>query len=176
MAHEDSIPTQVAPLRPGGPPRWVSDDWIDFGELPSSVNALLQRGVLEYRSSAARAEEWFRVALELAPAALPVYFCLYKIHTYQSNLDAALDAAHRGLAEASRQAGWPSDFAQWRRGAHEVEGAARFALYTLKALAFIRLKRGEAALAAQALDKLSELDPEGLVGWRVVADLLAGVR
>jgi len=175
MVDEPSIPVLQAPARADQSPRWVVDDSVDFGELPVTVNALLQRGVLEYRSSAERAEVWFREALALAPDALPVYFCLYKIHTYQNNLDAALEAARRGLAEAARQAGWPEDFATWERSTGRLEGAERFALYTLKALAFIRLKRGEAAFAAEVLDRLGVLDPEGLVGWRVVADLLAGV-
>jgi hypothetical protein len=161
--------------RAGEAPRWNNDDWIDFGDLPPTVNALLQCGVLEYRSSAERAEEWFREALALAPDVLPVYFCLYKIHTYQNNLDAALEVARRGLAEAARQAKWPEDFTGWQRSTGSLEGAARFALYTLKAVAFIHLKRGEAALAARALDTLGALDPEGLVGWRVIADLFAGV-
>jgi hypothetical protein len=82
------------------------EDGIDFGELPAAVNELLQRGVVAYRGSATEAEARFREALELAPRALPVYFCLYKIHTYQGNLDAALAAATQGLAEAAGQAGW----------------------------------------------------------------------
>lgn len=176
MNHEDcasvvSSPARLAPsaMRLGG------EDWIDFGQLSSSVNALLQRGVYEYRTSAARAEEWFREALLLAPNALPVYFCLYKLHTYQNHLEAALEAARLGLAEAARQAHWPEDFMSWPRPAGSPEGAERFALYTLKALAFIHLKRGETGPATVALNKLSVLDPEGLVGWRVIADLLSGV-
>ena len=53
--------------------------------------------------------------------------------------------------------------------------APRFALYTLKALAFIRVKRGERALGLELLEGLSRLDPDGRVGWRVVSELAAGV-
>jgi hypothetical protein len=155
---------------------WQREDWIDFGELPSAVNALLQRGVLEYRASASRAEKWFREALALAPDALPVYFCLYKIHTYGNELERALAAARAGLAEAARQAGWPEDFDAWPIPEAPAVGAERFALYTLKAFAFIQMKRGERREAGRALARLSVLDPAGSVGWRVIDELFSTLR
>lgn len=147
---------------------------VDFGELPEPTNALLQEGVLAYRHDPDLAREKFELALAEAPAQLPVHFCLYKIHTYQGRLDEALASALRGLAEAARQAGWPEDWRDWRRPADMSESAARFALYTLKALAFIRLKRGERAQAAEILDALRALDPAGHVGWPVIAALAEG--
>jgi hypothetical protein len=159
---------------------------VDFGPLPAAVDDLLQRGVVAYRRDRAAAERLFREALELAPDQLAVYFCLYKIHTYQGNLDDAVSVAEAGLREAARQAGWHEDFARWRSpaiaadglagGRSAADGPARFALYTLKALAFIHLKRAEPARAHDFLDALAALDPGGLVGWRVVADLANGVR
>jgi len=86
-----------------GLPPIDAEDWIEFGDIPASVNVLLQRGVAEYRDSRTRAEILFQRALELAPEVLPVYFCLYKIYAYQSNLDA------QALVEAARQSGWPAD-------------------------------------------------------------------
>ncbi|HET9955572.1 MAG TPA: hypothetical protein VFQ61_13755 [Polyangiaceae bacterium] len=149
------------------------EDSIDFGALPEPINELLQRGVLAYRLSPEAAEEHFQRALALAPSALPVYFCLYKIHTYGNRLDAALSAAGAGLAEAARQAGWPADFEAWPTNAlAEPNESARFALYTLKALAFIRLKREEVGEAARIIARLRALDPQGYVGWPVVAELL----
>lgn len=148
----------------------MTDDLIDFGELPEATNAILQDGVLAYRTDPARAEALFEAALAAAPSQLPVHFCLYKIHTYQGRLDRALTAAERGLAEAAHQAGWPQDWRAWPPDAAN-DGPARFALYTLKALAFIRLKRGERAPAAEALDALRRSDPSGAVGWPVIAAL-----
>ncbi|MFT4098356.1 MAG: hypothetical protein QM651_14655 [Rhodoblastus sp.] len=151
----------------------ATPDLIDFGDLPAATNALLQEGVLAYRRDPDLAREKFERALAEAPAQLPVYFCLYKIHTYQGRLDAALEAAERGLAEAAKQASWPSDWRLWGTpGA--TEGAPRFALYTLKALAFIRLKRGERGEAVAILDALRAFDPDGLVGWPVIAALAEG--
>jgi tetratricopeptide (TPR) repeat protein len=151
------------------------EDGIDFGELPAEVDELLQQGVVAYRRSAFEAEARFRQALDLAPRALPVYFCLYKIHTYQGNLDAALAAATQGLLEAASQAGWALDFHTWPLADLGANDAARFALYTLKALAFIRLKRDELPEAREALDRLEVLDPSGRVGWPVVRELLRGL-
>ncbi|MDR3469048.1 MAG: hypothetical protein P4M07_24230 [Xanthobacteraceae bacterium] len=151
--------------------RVLDHDTINFGELPAEVDALLQRGVAAYRSNYAEADRLFRQALALAPGELPVYFCLYKIHTYRGHLDQAEAAARLGLAEATRQAGWPADWREWRAGHDAADGAARFALYTLKALAFIQLRQGDVALARQMLDVLARLDPTGSVGWTVVAAL-----
>ena len=150
-------------------------DTINFGEIPLSVNELLQRGVVAYRSSPALAERYFREALSSAPDVLPVYFCLYKIHAYQGDLSGALMAATAGLAEATRQAELGSDIHAWSGPIEASDGPLRFALYTLKALAFIHLKRGARDEASRLLEQLRRLDPEGHVGWPVVADLMAGL-
>jgi tetratricopeptide (TPR) repeat protein len=150
-------------------------DAIDFGDLPEAVNALLQQGVVAYRHDHARADALFRQALQQAPAQLPVYFCLYKIHTYQGNLEEAEAAAENGLREAAEQAGWDADWRLWQRPDSIPDGAARFALYTLKALAFIHLRQNDRVRANQKLGMLAYLDPAGMVGWPVVAALADGI-
>jgi hypothetical protein len=150
-------------------------DGVGFGPLPREIDRLLQQGVVAYRSDRAAAERLFRAALASAPEQLPVYFCLYKIHAYRGDLDDALAIAEAGLKEAVRQAGWHEDVARWPRAPVATEGPARFALYTLKALAFIHLRRRDGARARALLAALASLDPEGLVGWRVVADLERGL-
>lgn len=153
---------------------WSDDDLINFGDLPDSTNALLQQGAT-YRTNKAAAEQIFRQALESAPRQLPIYFCLYKIYTYQGNLDHALAAAEAGLAEAARQVGWSADWRNWTPQSTEAGTPARFALYTLKALAFIHLRRNEPDQARKLLDGLSKLDPTGAVGWPVIAALAEGI-
>ena len=150
-------------------------DAINFGELPEEIDALLQQGVAAYRHDRSRADRLFRQALAAAPKQIPIYFCLYKIHTYQGNLDEAQLAAENGLKEADRQAGWPLDWRQWRPQAVLPDGAGRFALYTLKALAFIHLRQDNPQQAGEMLDALRQLDPAGAVGWPVVAALAEGV-
>ncbi|HVZ52569.1 MAG TPA: hypothetical protein VG986_11415 [Pseudolabrys sp.] len=152
-----------------------TEDLVGFGDIPAAVNALLQQGVAAYRHDPPAADRLFREALAAAPQTLPVYFCLYKIHTYQGKLDDALSAAESGLAEAARQAGWSADWRAWQPQAVIPDGAARFALYTLKALAFIRLRRDEREQARRILEHLSRLDPTGSVGWPVIAALADGV-
>lgn len=147
---------------------------IDFGPLPEAVDALLQAGVRAHRTDRAAAEALFRAALAEAPDALPVHLCLYKIHAYAGDGDAALEAVQAAIAEAARQANLPPDWLKWPPFPGQ-EGPERFALYSLKALAFIRLKRGEPEAARAALDTLARLDPHDQVGARVVAALAEGV-
>jgi hypothetical protein len=147
---------------------------VDFGTLPGPVDTLLQQGVVAYRSDRLRADRLFRQALDLAPEALAAYFCLYKIHTYMGNLEVAKEAALDGLREAARQAGWSSDPKLWPKGQSHADGPARFALFTLKALSFIELKRGDHAAANSLLQILAGVDPAGSVGWPVIASLAEG--
>ncbi|WP_347814511.1 hypothetical protein [Paraburkholderia sp. BL9I2N2] len=51
-------------------------------------------------------------------------------------------------------------------------GPARFWLFTLKALAFIGLRRGERETATQLITQLRQLDPAGHLGFGVVEALL----
>lgn len=148
---------------------------INFGDLPEAVNDLLQDGVFAYRSDRAHADRLFRLALACDPTALPTYLCLYKIHTYQGNLADARDMAEAGLAEAVRQVGWPQDWHIWPRLSEIPDGPGRFALYTLKALAFIALRGDRPDEAANMLAGLRRLDPAGAVGWPVIAALAEGV-
>ena len=147
---------------------------INFGDIPETINALLQQGVVAYRHDRARAAALFRQALAEAPGQLPVYFCLYKIHTYQANLHEAQAVAETGLREAACQAGGAADWQEWQPPSSMPDGAGRFALYTLKALAFIHLRQNERAQALQKLAALRHLDPGGMVGWPVVAALAEG--
>ncbi|CAJ0890276.1 hypothetical protein AMST5_04031 [freshwater sediment metagenome] len=147
---------------------------VNFGALPGPVDTLLQQGVVAYRSDRERADRLFRQALDLAPEALAAYLCLYKIHTYMGNLEVAREAALDGLREAARQAGWSADPKLWPKGQSNADGAARFALFTLKALSFIELKRGHRAAADALLGILAEVDPAGSVGWPVIASLAEG--
>jgi hypothetical protein len=152
-----------------------SDESINFGELPEEIDALLQQGVAAYRHDPAKADRIFRQALDAAPAELPIYFCLYKVHAYRGNLEEAQAVAERGLREAASQALWDADWREWQPQSAAPEGAGRFALYTLKALAFIHLRKNEPAEAHALLGCLSKLDPSGAVGWPVVAALADGI-
>lgn len=157
--------------------RKIEENIIDFGDVLPEVNEILQRGVALYRHDPVGADRAFREALALRPDALPTYLCLYKIHTYQGNLDEALGIAHAGLAEAARQAGLDPDWTTWRLGqiSSDVTSPAHFALFTLKALAFIHLRRDENEMSRRYLDKIAELGAMETVGGTVIAALADGV-
>jgi tetratricopeptide (TPR) repeat protein len=154
----------------------VDSDSINFGDLAPEIDALLQRGVVSYRRNPLEADRIFRQALDAAPTELAVYFCLYKTHTYRGRLDEAQSIAERGLREAAHQAGWSPDWRSWQPHAELPDGAGRFALYTLKALAFIHLRKDEQRQAHELLAALRRLDPTGAVGWPVVAALAEGLQ
>jgi hypothetical protein len=149
---------------------------INFGDITPAIDALLQRGVAAYRRDRSLADQLFREALAASPHELPVYLCLYKIHTYQGSLDEALRIAECGLQEAARQAGFAPHWRDWQPQAGMTEGPGRFALYTLKALAFIHLRRDERAEAEAILGALAHLDPQGHIGWSVIEDLAQGLK
>lgn len=150
----------------------VFSEGIDFGELPPQVDALLQKGVLTHRQDRVAAESLFWQAHALDRTALPPYLCLYKVLAYQYKMEQARAIAQAGLEEAARQAGWGVDWQLWQPVRTNHAGPERFALYTLKALAFIALRDNRLADAQAMLVALGRLDPEGAVGWPVIATML----
>ena len=146
---------------------------IEFGDVPPSVDEILQQGVSLYRQDRAAADARFQDAIALDPTVLPSYQCLYKIYTYQGRLDEAYRIALAGLEEAARQAGLSADWQQWTRAqlCSASDQPSRFALYTLKALSFIHLKRNELAESRRILTKLEDLGQLEDVGGSVVTDL-----
>lgn len=149
---------------------------IDFGDLPDAINLLLQDGVVAYRTDPERAERLFYKALTASPASLPVYYCIYKIHTRARRFEAAYDIVLSGLTEAAQQAGLPQDWRQWTptMPGNMETGPGRFALYSLKILAFVELRRGHSLMAGELLAALQRLDPHDGIGGSVVAALAAG--
>jgi tetratricopeptide (TPR) repeat protein len=148
---------------------------VTFGDLPPRVEELLREGVVAQRRDHERADRLFREALALAPDELPIYYCLYKVQTRMGRLDAAAAIAREGMEQAARQAGWSLDPGEWPE-AEACKGPGRFAVFTLKALSFIELKRGNRERALANLDHLARLDPSGGVGWPVVLALAAGTE
>jgi tetratricopeptide (TPR) repeat protein len=149
---------------------------VSFCTPSPKTDQLLKQGVVAYRSDRQEADRLFRQALAEAPGELSAYFCLYKIHCYMGRLDEAADFATSGMREAARQAGWADDPSDWPRQTAASDGAARFALFTLKALSFIDLKRGRREEALQRLATLAIVDPANSVGWSVIRELSEGAQ
>ena len=147
--------------------------------MPGEVNNLLQAAVAASSVDQSRAETLFLQAYALDSHCLQTYFALYKFYFFQKRLDDAQRIVMAGLEESALQGGFPSDYRRlvqsrqkWNLYANE---STLFYLYTLKALAFIKLRLGLTPDAKLVLSHLQQLDPEDLSGASVIMDLAAGV-
>jgi hypothetical protein len=121
-----------------------------------------------------KAEELLWTALKADPQCLGSYFSLYKFYFYKRMLKEAEGVALLGLGTAARLGGFSPDWnkldaqsVDWKR----VDAPQHFYLFTLKALAFMRLRLGYAEESHALLAKLQELDPLDTVGASVIRDL-----
>ena len=147
--------------------------------IPAEVNNLLQAAVAASSVNQSQAEALFLAAQKLDSHCLQTYFALYKFYFFQKRLIDAERIVFAGLEESARQGGFPNDYRQlvqyrqkWNLYANE---GTLFYLYTLKALAFIKLRQGYTDEAQLVLTHLQLLDPEDLSGASVIMDLAAGV-
>jgi hypothetical protein len=148
------------------------------GEVPDDVRALVNAAKAGPREAACSVL-W--TALALAPDCLPVYYLLYKAHAGRGELSEAERAARAALAVAGAQAGLPTrlDATGYLSAVHAdfaTPGPARFWLFTLKALAFICVRRGEVELARGIVDSIGRCDPTHSVGSEVTALLVGAAR
>jgi hypothetical protein len=86
--------------------------------------------------------------------------------------------ARLALETAARQGGFPSDFHEltaetvdWNRH----DGPQHFYLFSLKALAFIRLRQGDKEAGERILETLRELDKADTVGGSVIGSIAVGL-
>ena len=143
------------------------------GEASPVITQLLQEAAAVYQQTS-RAEAILWSAQAIDPSCLPVYFALYKFYFYKFRLADAEKAALMGLKTAAQQGDFTADWAHlsplsanWS----STEGVQHFYLFTLKALAFIRLRLGKREESLTLLNKLKELDPKDSVGSSVILDL-----
>ena len=118
-------------------------------------------------------------ALELDPGCLEAYVWLYKLYFYNRRLDEADHYARLALATAAALGRFGYDWRKarpWTTDWNLDQGPQRGYLYTLKALAFIRLRQADLEEGEAVLDKLGELDPEDRVGACVVRQLAQRLR
>jgi hypothetical protein len=149
---------------------------VSFGPgIPPEVDRRLQMAVEARHRSRFEAERLLWEARAEDPACLPVYFALYKFYANSKKFKAAERAAYLGLGEAARQGGFPADWTalsqqprQWRL---YDRGAGLFYLFSLKALSFIKLRRGHQLEAVNLLRHLQRLDPEDRSGGSVIRAL-----
>ncbi len=147
---------------------------VDIDSLPAEALELLQRGMALHRSDPAAAELLFGIARSQAPCSLPLYRALVKFYNRECQFDAAYDMAALGMREAARLGQLPPDWRDWTLAMLSGQEAS-FALLTLKAMAFIELRRGNTPASVEILEQLRVLDPSDGIGSSVVASLAAGI-
>ena len=151
---------------------------VCFGfDIPPEANAYLQQAAAEVASSEV-AQQSLENARHSAPDNLQVLVALYKFHFYRGDIHKAMDYVFQTLVKSSRQGQFSHDWktlsadsADWK----DPCGPARVFLYSLKALAFIRLRQNDPDDAQSILDVLERLDPSDQVGAGVIRDLLNGI-
>jgi len=147
--------------------------------IPAEVNNLLQAAVAASSVNQSRAEQLFLQAHALDSRCLQTYFALYKFYFFQKRLVDAERIVLAGLEEAAKQGGFPNDYRDLVQSRPKwnlyADDSALFYLYTLKALAFIKLRLGFTADAQLVLSHLQQLDPKDLSGASVIMDLAAGI-
>jgi tetratricopeptide (TPR) repeat protein len=155
--------------------RAVNEAVLRFGGVaPPEIDQRLRDAAAAYADTA-QAEKLLNEAHALDPECLPVHFALYKFYFYKTRLADAERAARQALAAAARQAGFPADWTTLVPDTTDWSGgAAHFYLFSLKALAFIRLRCEAGDEARAILAKLAELDPHDSVGASVIRALAAG--
>jgi hypothetical protein len=144
------------------------------GEVPPQVRHLVDEARQEPNPQRALALLW--TAQVCAPDCPALYYLLYKFHARHGDTAQAEFAALKSLDVAAMQAGLPGSWQQVDAGMADFQspGPARFWLFTLKALAFTRLRRRDALGARAYLRKVQELDPTGGTGAGVIDALLEG--
>lgn len=143
--------------------------------LPEAVNQLLQQAVAANHADKPLAEKLFKKAQQLDPTCLQTYFALYKFYFYQGRLQEAEREVLAGLEQAALQGKFPCDYRQLTLQAADWDMYASettlFYLYTLKALAFIKLRQDLAPEAREILSTMEIIDPEDRSGASVIMQL-----
>lgn len=158
---------------------YLSQNSVHFGfDLPADTNRHLQRAA-SFVTSREDAMQALVDAQESAPDQLEVLIALYKFHFYQGETQKAQDLVFQTLIKSSLQGGFSHEWetltpisADWS----DPRGPGRVFLYSLKALAFIRLRQNDLDNAGSILKILSRLDPTDQVGASVIRDLLDGMQ
>ena len=151
---------------------------VHFGfDIDPKADARLQRAALLISSKEASAEALKQAEL-IAPEQIEVLIARYKFHFYQGETDRAEKLVLRAIELAAKQGGFDPDWhnllpqtTDW----NDPRAPGRFYLYSLKALAFIRLRQNERNEAQSLLDTLARLDPLDQVGAVVIRDLLEAI-
>ncbi len=152
---------------------------VIFGfNLSQEVNGYLQKAAASV-SSTRDTLKALTQALKAAPSQLESMVALYKFLFYRGDLDHAEEVVFQTLVKAALQGGFCNNWKELTPESTDWNvqtGPARVYLYSLKALAFIRLRQNMPRDARKILNVLSRLDPQDQVGADVIRELLVGIN
>lgn len=152
---------------------------VIFGfNLSQEVNGYLQKAAASV-SSTKETLKALTMAIKAAPNQLESMVALYKFLFYRGDINHAEEVVFQTLVKASLQGKFSNNWKELTPDStdwSENNGPARVYLYSLKALAFIRLRQNMLRDAKKILSVLERLDPEDSVGADVIRDLLDGVN
>lgn len=149
---------------------------IPAEDYPQRIAGYLSAAALTYDWR--EAESMLLRAQSKAPDCLHVYYTLYKLYATRNRLGDAEKIALMALDEAARQAEISSEWERLTRETchwQQIDSPQHFYLFSLKALAFIRLRQQRLADARKILAKLEEIDPDDSVGASVIKAYADGV-
>jgi hypothetical protein len=147
------------------------------GTVLPEISQLLEEAMQAYHDGD-HAEKLLKKAHQLAPSALPVYFSLYKFLFYKGKLAEAERVVRSALEESARQGGFSVSWEQLTPESSDWlahDSPQHFYLFSLKALAFIRLRLGDREECDRILAKLRLLDRTDTVGASVIGALASGI-
>lgn len=152
---------------------------VHFGfDLAPEVNAHLQDAAVRV-STRQESLKSLLAAQKSAPDQLEVLIALYKFFFYQGEIEKAEELVFQALIKSSLKGRFNHNWntltehsADWS----DPRSPGRVFLYSLKALAFIRLRQNNAADADSILKALQRLDPDDQIGANVIRDLLHGMQ
>jgi hypothetical protein len=142
-------------------------------EVAPSIRILLESAMKNYADKE-KSEILLRQAFNTDPSVLDTYVVYYKFYFYHRLLLQAEQWVYLALEKSALQGNFDRRWvkldptsASW----NTLDGPERIYLYSLKALAFLRMKQGDFDLPEEVLNKLKVLDPQDQVGWSVVAGM-----
>jgi hypothetical protein len=156
---------------------FVANEVIFGFNLSNEVNGYLQKAAASVSSTRESLKALTR-ALKAAPDQLESMVAMYKFLFYRGDIDHAEEVVFQTLVKASLQGKFSNNWKELTPESTDwtvTDGPARVYLYSLKALAFIRLRQNMARDARKILSVLDRLDPQDQVGADVIRELLDGV-
>ncbi len=141
------------------------------GALPPDLEAMINEAG-RLRHSPGQALELLRRARAAAPRHPAPLIAQYRFHFYNLQLVEARAVGEDAMVIARSALGTEFGDVPPSREATRFDAAVRFYLFTLKGLAYLNLRLGEAEEARTLLEELRRLDPEDQIGGGLLLQVL----